>query len=207
VKELWDIAIQPHNLPLTCVVGVFMVYWITCVLGVFGIDSMDLDLDGDLDADVDSSIPSPMVAILRFVNATDVPLMAVLTLLSIFMWVITMMGNYYLNPDLSDSLIFAIFGGSFVIGVILTKMATAPLVPVFRKMKELEKAEPAVGGFGVVISKHVDETYGQVEQKRKEGAPATLSCRTSGGVPIPRGTEVAIVSYDKESGTYLVRKL
>lgn len=207
MKELWDIAIQAHNLPLTCVVGVFMVYWLTCILGVFGIDSLDLDLDGDLDAEVDSSVPSPMIAVLRFVNATDVPLMAVLTLLSIFMWVMTMMGNYYFNPELSDWLIFAIFGGSFVIGVILTKIATAPLVPVFRKMKELEKAEPAVGGIGIVISKNVDEKYGQVEQKRKEGAPAILNCHISGGEPIPRGTEVAILSYDKDSGIYLVRKL
>ena len=207
MKELWDIAIQPHNLPLTCVVGVFMVYWIICILGVFGVDSLDLDLDGDPDADLGHSGPAPLTSLLRFVNAADVPLMAVLSFLSIFMWVITMTGNHYLNPELNDFVIMAIFGVSFVIGVILTKLATAPLVPIFRKMKELEKAEPAVGGFGVVISKNVDEKYGQVEQKRKEGAPAILNCRTSGGEPIARGTEVAILSYDKNTGIYLVRKL
>lgn len=207
MKELWDIAIQPHNLPLTCVVGVFMLYWLICILGVFGIDSLDLDFDGDLDGDINHSGSSPMVAILKFVNATDVPLMAVLSILSIFMWVMTMMGNYYLNPDLNDIWIFAIFAGSFVVGIVLTKFATAPLVPIFRKMKELEKAEPAVGGVGIVISKSVDEKYGQVEQKRKEGAPAILNCRISGGDAIPRGSEVSVVSYDKDSGIYLVRKI
>ena len=207
MKELWDIAIQPHNLPLTCVVGLFMLYWSICILGVFGIDTFDIDLDADLDGDAEGVVPSPIAAALRFVNATEVPLMAVLTILSVFMWVSSMMGNYYFNPELSDLLILSIFAGSFVVGVILTKMATAPLVPVFRKMKELEKAEPAVGGVGVVLSKQVDQKYGQVELKRKEGAPATLNCRTSDETPISRGSEVIIISYDKDTGTYLVRKL
>ena len=207
MKELWDVAIQPHNLPLTVVVGLFMVYWIVCILGIVGLDSFDLDVDADLDADVDTGGASPLVVALRFVNATDVPLMTVLSFLSIFMWVITMMGNYYLNPELKDWLIMVIFGSSFILGAVLTKLATAPLVPVFRKMKEIEKAEPAVGGIGVVISKSVDEKYGQVEQKRKEGAPAIISCRISGGEPISKGTEVAVVSYDKDTGIYLVRKL
>lgn len=206
MKELWDIAIQPHNLPLTCVVGLFMVYWSICILGVFGIDTFDIDLDADLDGDAEGVVPSPVAAALRFVNATEVPLMAVLTILSVFMWVSSMMGNYYFNPELTDVLILSIFACSFVVGVILTKMATAPLVPVFRKMKELEKAEPAVGGVGVVLSKQVDQKYGQVELKRKEGAPATLNCRTSDETPIPRGAEVIIISYDKDTGTYLVRK-
>ena len=207
MKELWDIAIQPHNLPLTCVVGLFMLYWSICILGVFGIDTFDIDLDADLDGDAEAVVPSPIAAALRFVNATEVPLMAVLTILSVFMWVSSMMGNYYFNPELSDLLILSIFAGSFVVGVILTKMATAPLVPVFRKMKELENAEPAVGGVGVVLSKQVDQKYGQVELQRKEGAPATLNCRTSDETPISRGSEVIIISYDKDTGTYLVRKL
>ncbi len=208
VKELWDIAIQAHNLPLTFAVGLCMLYWLTCIVGIVGVDSLDLDLDmdGDLDGDV-SSVPTPIASFLRFVNAVDVPLMAVLSFLSVYMWVLSMMGNYYFNPEHKDVLVMAIFAGAFVVGVILTKITTAPLVPVFRKMNELEMAEPAVGGVGIVISKQVDQQYGQVEQKRKEGAPAILNCRISSDEPILRGSEVAIVSYDQENGTYLVRAL
>ena len=184
-----------------------MLYWLTCILGLFGMDSLELDLEGNAEAELDASVPSPLLAILRFVNAADVPLMAVLTLLSIFMWIFTMMGNYYFNESLNDLVVLIIFGVAFVLGLILTKITTAPLVPIFRKMKELEKAEPAVGASGIVISKQVDEAYGQVEIRRKEGAPAILNCHTSGGDPIPRGSEVAILSYHKESGIYLVRKL
>mgnify|MGYP000176847511 CR=1 FL=1 len=74
-------------------------------------------------------------------------------------------------------------------------------------MKELEKAEPAVGGTATVISKEVDAKYGQCEQIRTKGAPATLTCMTTEDSPIPRGTEVAVVSYSKETGVYTVRTL
>ena len=186
-----------------------MLYWILSIVGVFGIDSVDLDLDADFDVDgnADGQLPTPVMSALRFVNAADVPLMAVLTLLSIFMWVGSMLANYYWNPQLLDWLILVIFLSSFVISVILVKLATAPLVPVFRKMKELEKAEPAIGGTAIVISKEVDGKYGQVQQKRTKGAPAILTCITSEESPIPRGTQVAVVSYDKKTGIYNVRAL
>jgi hypothetical protein len=209
VKEIWEQAILPHNLPLTCVVGLLMLYWLTCILGVVGMDTLDLDLDPDpdLDVDVDGNLPSPIAAMLRFVNVADVPLMAVLSLLAIFMWVSSMMANYYFNPEHREWIIFIIFVSSFVLSVILVKIATTPLVPAFRKMKQLEKSEPAVGGTGVVTSKEVDSKFGQVEQNRRSGAPATLNCKTSEPTPIPRGTEVSVVSYEKETGLYIVRTL
>jgi len=188
-----------------------MCYWILSIVGVFGMDSVDLDLDGDFDVDADGHadghLPAPVMSALRFVNAADVPLMAVLTLLSIFMWVGSMLANYYWNPHLLDWLILVIFLSSFVVSVILVKIATAPLVPVFRKMKELEKAEPAIGGTAIVISKEVDGKYGQANQQRTKGAPARLTCITTEEKPIPRGTEVAVVSYDKATGIYTVRTL
>lgn len=188
-----------------------MLYWVLSIVGIFGIDSMDIDLDGDFDVDADGDtdgqLPAPVMSALRFVNAADVPLMAVLTLLSIFMWVGSMLANYYLNPHLLDWLILVIFLSSFVVSVILVKIATAPLVPVFRKMKELEKAEPAIGGTAIVISKEVDGKYGQAEQKRTKGAPAILTCITNEETPITRGTMVAVISYDKDSGIYTVRTI
>ena len=211
MKEIWEQALLAHNLPLTVVVGLFMLYWILSIVGIFGIDSFDIDLDADisLDANGDAGghFPSPLASALHFVNAADVPLMAILTLLSIFMWACSVLGNYYFNPDLLGGLIIIIFLSSFILSTILVKIVTKPLVPIFRKMKELEKAEPAVGGTAIVISKSVDAKYGQAEQKRDKGAPAILTCITSEETPIPRGTEVAIVSYDKETGIYKIRTL
>jgi len=113
--------------------------------------------------------------------------MAVLTMQSVYMWVMTMMANYYYNGELKDWLIITFFILAFFVGLVLTKISTLPLVPLFKKMKKLEKAEPAVGGVGVVHSKEVTQKYGQVEQKREGGSPAILTARTTEEEPIPRG--------------------
>lgn len=183
-----------------------MIYWIVCILGLFGVDAFDIDLDAEVEGD-SGHIPTPIAHLLRFVNAADVPLMVVLSFLSLFMWIFSMMANYYFNTGLDNTLILAFFAGSLIAGILLTKAVTAPLVPLFRKMKELEKAEPAIGGTAIVISKEVDSSYGQCEQQRKDGAPAILNCRISSETPLPRGTEVAVISYDKDRGTYLVKAL
>ena len=205
--EIWEQATLPHNLPLTVLVGLFTSYWIICLLGIVGVDTFDVDLDTDIDLDTDASHHSPLTSVLRFVNAADVPLMAILSFLATFMWIICLLGNYYLNPNHLDWLILTIFAVSFITSVILVKIFTTPLVPIFKKMKELEKAEPAVGGVAVVVSKEVDGKYGQCEQQRTAGAPAILNCMTTQDEPIARGTEVAVVSYDKDKGIYTVRSL
>lgn len=203
VNEIWNQAILPYNLPLTVSVGLFTVYWILCLLGAVGIDSFDIDLD----TNVDSNVPTPVASFLRFVNAADVPLMGVLSLLSTFMWVISTSANYYFNQAQTEWLGLTIFIVSLIVSVILVKITTIPLVPIFRKMKNLEKAEPAVGRTASVVSIEVDAKYGQCEQKRTAGAPAILNCITTEDNPIPRGKEVVVVSYDKDKGVYKVRTL
>ena len=211
VIEIWEQAILPYNLPLTLALSLVIIYWLISLFGIVGIDSIDIDLDTDpdLDTDLDSSshIPGPVASSLRFVNATDVPVFAVLSILITVMWVISMIANYYINPEHTHFIGIAIFLGNFIISVILVKIITTPLAPVFRKLKEHEKAEPAVGGIATVISKEVDAKYGQCEQKRTSGAPAILTCITSEEKPILRGTEVTVVAYDKEKGIYNVRTL
>ncbi|MGJ8677599.1 MAG: hypothetical protein ACSHX0_08785 [Akkermansiaceae bacterium] len=205
--EIWQQAILPYNLPLTILVGVFALYWIVCILGVVGVDAFDIDLDVDTDTGGDSSFPNPISAMLRFVNAADVPMMVVCSLLAVYLWMLSMLGNYYLNAGQVEWRAIGIFVASFILAVLLVKFTTAPLVPLFKKLEQHEIAEPAVGGTAVVISREVDGKYGQCEQQRVGGAPAILTCKTSEETPIPRGSEVAVVAYDKEKGVYSVRKI
>ena len=56
VKEIFEQALLAHNLPLTIVVGLFMLYWILSMVGVFAVDSIDFDMDIDAG---DPSNPTP----------------------------------------------------------------------------------------------------------------------------------------------------
>lgn len=204
VKELWEQAILPYNLPLTILLGMVVVFWILTLIGAVGTDA-DVDLDPDASGGDLGDIPAAM---LRAVNAGFVPVTIVLSVLILMMWIASILLNYFFNPAGSILVSLGFFLAAFVLGVIATKAITQPLVPFMRRLKEAENAPPVIGEVGVVRSIQLDPTYGQVEVQRPDGAPALLNARLGAdSEPVPRGTPVAIISLDEASGIYLVRAL
>ncbi len=205
VKELWEQALLPYNLPFTILLGVVVMFWIFTLIGALGIDSLDVDLNADPDASHLGDIPAAM---LRVVNAGYVPLTVVLSLLILGMWIIALCLNYYFNPGQSWLIALGFMLVAFVLAVIATKVVTQPLVPFMRKLKEAENAAPVIGCVGLVRSIQIDHEYGQVEVERPDGAPAILNARLGGDAePLARGDSVLIVSFDEASGVYLVHAL
>lgn len=207
VKEIWEQAILPYNLPFTILLGLVMVFWILTLLGAVATDALDVDLDADVDADAGNLGDIP-AALLRIVNAGYVPLTVVLSILILAMWIVTLTLNYYFNPGHSGLVALGFVLAAFVLGVVFTKVVTQPLVPFMRKLKEAENAAPVIGEVGLVRSIQLDSEFGQVEVNRPDGAPALLNARLGPDAdPVPRGTEVAILSFDEAKGIYLVRPL
>lgn len=203
--ELLEQALLPFNLALTIALGAVMLFWLTVLLGFFGVESFDVDMTPEIgDADV-FSLPS---LIGKLTNAADIPVTIVISIYTLFLWMASILGNYYLNPMQSNLLGLAILGGGLITALILTKAITQPLVPLMRRMKNSEKATPVIGQSGIVRSLEVDGKYGQVLVERDGGAPALLICRTSDGAsPIPRGTEVLVIEHDDATSRYIVRAI
>jgi hypothetical protein len=206
VKELWEQALLPYNLPLTIGLGVVVLFWLFSLLGAVGLDTLDLDVpdegagDGHL-----GDIPGAM---LRLVNAGHVPLTVVLSVLVVCMWLGSIFINYYFNPFQSLLLAAGLFVLVFIGGVLVTKLITQPLVPLMRRLKEAEDAKPVIGEIGIVRSIALSDAYGQVEVIRGDGAPAILNARLSpGSTELPRGSAVVILSMDEASGVYLAREM
>ncbi|MBK1881099.1 hypothetical protein JIN85_01660 [Luteolibacter pohnpeiensis] len=216
MKELWEQALLPYNLPLTIALGVVVVFWLVSLLGAVGVDLLDFDLpdsdvDVDMDVDVDGdagNIGDVAGALLRFVNAGLIPTTVVISVMVTAMWAISILTNYYLNPGHSNLLALGFALGALITGAIVTKLVTQPLVPLMKKLKEQEDAVPVIGQTGVVRSIILDSKFGQVEVIREQGAPAILNARlTEGADAIPRGTEIVVVSLDQSSGVYLVHPI
>ncbi len=215
MKELWEQAILPYNLPLTILLVLVVCFWLLSLLGAVGADSLDVDLDADLDVDVDADLDGGHANFgdipaffLRAVNATYIPVTIVLSVLVLTMWMGSILLNFYFNPGRSGLLAAAFVVAAFVIGVLATKAVTQPLVPLMRKLKNAEDAAPVIGNLGVVRSITLDSRFGQVEVQRPDGAPAILSARLGPDAePVLRGTTVAIVSQDEGTGLYLARAL
>jgi len=183
-----------------------IVFWLFTLLGAVGMDSLDVNLDAD--TDVDANLGDIPGAMLRVVNVGMIPVTVVLSILILLMWISVMVLNFYLNPGHSWLVALGFLAAAFIIGVIGTKLITQPLVPFMRRLKEAENAAPVIGEVGVVRSIEMDSTYGQVEVQRPDGAPAILNAKLGiDAQPVPRGTEVAIISMDEKTGVYLARAL
>jgi hypothetical protein len=219
VKEIWNLAISPQVLPLTILLVPVALYWLLNVLGAVDLDFLDVDVDVDThgahgaghhhDGSHDSSShDSWLHGALRIVNATDVPVMIVLSILVILLWAATMIGNLWFNAQQSGFTGGIIVGAALVAAVVLTRFVVAPLKPFFRLIRaDDEKHPPVVGRTGIVRTAWVDERSGQVEIQM-QGAPLLIHARVATGTfSLPRSTEVIVISNDPETGIYIVRSL
>ncbi len=209
MKELWEQAILPYNLPFTILLGLVVLFWITTLLGAVSMDSLDGDIDVDASGnDAPMSLGGMAAAMMRVVNAGYVPLTIVLSILILMMWISSILLNYYFNPGQSILLATGFVVAAFVLGVVATKAITQPLVPFMRRLKEAENAAPVIGEVGVVRSMQIDSQYGQVEVQRPDGAPAILNAKLGpDSDPVLRGNQVIIISIDENTGVYLARSL
>jgi hypothetical protein len=143
---------------------------------------------------------------LRIVNAEEVPVMAVLSVLVMFLWSGAMLGNYWFNPGASAGGGTVIILSALFAAVILTRLILTPLKPLFRILQnDAEPEAPLIGRTGYVRTALVTEKDGQVVVENR-GAPIIVGARIAhGSEPISRNSSVLVVDRDEESGLYVVR--
>lgn len=209
MRELWEHAILFYNLPLTILLGLVLVFWLVSLLGAVDLDGLDLDFDVDADVDGDgasSGLSGLFAFVMRFVNAQDVPVTIILSLLSVFMWATSLLANSSLNPGHSGWIALGLFLGNFFFSAILVKAITQPLRPFLRSLKAEDTPEPLIGLVGTVKSGLLDKDFGQVEVPRASGAPALLNAiLPDGHESLPRGSQVLVFDFDAERDKYLVK--
>jgi hypothetical protein len=200
---MWEQALLSYNLPLTVLLGCVLLFWIVSLLGV----GFDLDADADLDGDLTDGTSGFFGALLKFVNAHDVPLLLILSLLTLFMWMIAILSNYYLNPGNSPMLAGFFLIGNFFLSVLAVKYSTQPLRGFFRSLKnDDEHQEPLIGSAGIVKSRTLDQNFGQCEVPRPKGAPALLNCRLAEGEEtLSRGDAILVIGYDDDTQRYIIK--
>ena len=205
------------NLPATVLLLVVLSYWILVIVGVLGLDAIDLDLDLDLDVDADVDFDLDMEggfdgdvngglfhSFAELMYLGDVPVVIVGSFFAVFLWIVTVLSNHYLNADfsLAVTLLWAI--PNVIVSLIATRFAVMPFSTMFKNYdKTDDRREHMIGQLGVVKTSRVDEKFGQVEIAQ-DGPPLVINARTSKGVVLGQGDAARIVSYNQETGTYLV---
>ena len=196
-------------LPLTILLVPIGIYWLLSLIGAVDHDLFGVDMDGGDGHDHhDHPVTEWVHGALRILNAKGVPLMIVLSVLIVYLWGCSMLGNLWFNPQLSGGIGSLICIGALVAALALTRLTVTPLKPLFLLIQDdPEAAKPVVGRSGIVRTARVSESEGQIEVENP-GAPLLLNARTAVGAgPIPRGTPVLIIRYDATTGIHIVRPL
>lgn len=219
MNELFDFAFSPPVIGYTIFLMVFLLYWLTVIIGIFDFSSMDFDIDIDADVDMDVDVDvdadtdidasgggSIVLAILGFFNFGKVPFMVVMSVVALSLWTIAVLTNYYFSNGSIWFSIFLFIPNLFV-SLLIAKIVTTPLVPLFDSISNDEvKRIDYIGLLGEIVLETSNTQTGQVEINYEKRL-ITLSVKAveeHEGI-IKRGTEVVIAYQDKEAELFFVR--
>jgi hypothetical protein len=204
MRELFEASFNVVNLPATLLLIVVLLHWLIVMVGAMDMISLESELDFDLETETDGADIGDWL--LDYFNARYVPLSILLSIFSLSFWVISMYANWYIHQNQSGLLGLAIFAGNLVISSHIAKFTTAPLLPIFKSMKEQMSSKlNLVGKQAVVTSSKADAKFGQA-QVRLDGPEITLNVRTE-GEELLRGTEVVILQHEQATDIYIITQL
>ncbi len=215
MSELINEAFSLHNLPASILLATVLIYWLLVILGLADADDVggvDAGVDGGLDSDAGhhGGEGGLLSSAGRFFHLGVIPFMIVLSVMSLFLWGISILANYYLNgePGARSHLVaIGLLVPNLLVSAVATRLLLAPAKNYFTGLQDKAQAEAIiVGRQGVVISAQVDAHYGQVEI-RTQSAPLLLNARTSGETPpIPKGAMVTFIEPAPDHAWYIVRQ-
>lgn len=225
MSELLSEALAFVNLPFTVLLGLVVCYWLLVALGAldtdFGGGDLDAHVDGHLDlhhgheGDLDGHGAGHghdhdgggfLSSAAQFVNIGDVPLMVVLSVISLSLWLGSLLANYYLT-DHNVLFAMALLVPNFLVSLVVARYLTMPLKPVFRLLRRDDEDKPIeVVGQPCRITTRASSTVGQAEIELS-GAPLLIDVRTLDGAALPKGSTAVVVRHDLERGIYYVAEV
>lgn len=218
MNELFDFAFSPPVIGYTIFLMVFLLYWLTVIIGIFDFSSLDFDIDIDADVDMDVDVDvdadtdvdasgggSVFLAILGFFNFGKVPFMVVMSILALGLWTIAILTNYYFSNGSIWFSIFLFIPNLFV-SLLIAKIVTTPLIPLFKEMNTEAKPIDYIGLLGKVSLETSNNQIGQMELIHKDSFVKIMvkAVEEHEGI-IARGTEVVIAYHDEDKTLFFVR--
>ncbi len=202
--NLWEPLLAIPVLPATLLL-MLVVFW--SVLTLFGgavLHGHHFHVDAHADGDASDLFSSMGSVTMRWLNASEMPLMLWLCVFSLTWWSISISLFIALDapwlgkPGTVLSIVLIV--RNFVLAALVTKLLTRP----FRGWTDSESltSQSLIGQECEICSWEATTEYGQVRFKT-DGAPLLLNVRTD-GPDLPKGTRVWITHYDAARRAYIV---
>jgi len=216
MNELIQLALHPFNIVYTMLLMISVLYWLTVIIGVLDINTLDFDLDldvdsdleidADIDADGEMNAAGGIGGILQFFNFGKLPFMLIMTILTLSTWTISMLTNYHLGGSTGFALAM-IFPNLFV-SLLITKAITTPLIPVFQRLDSGVEPIDYIGKTGRLTIPANTERIGQMEVIVDE-SPLLVNVimASQQDESMAKGDEVVILGRSEERACYLIERL
>lgn len=182
-------------------------YWLISILGMADMDAVDL---GDAGGDSDLSSAGFVSGLLLKFGLYGVPLIIILTLISVIGWVLSYIYSSFLHQWLEPGLLYYALGtGALVLVLVISMWLTGIIIaPIRKKFANIPKRIAAnnIGKIAIVRTLSVTDTHGEAELN-DGGAGLILRIRpdiNSSGPPLKQGDKVVLVEYLNEANAYRI---
>jgi hypothetical protein len=192
---------------------VILLYWLSVIIGALDMSSFDFDMDVDIDVDVDADVDAGssgggwFAGGLHFFNFGRLSFTVVFSLLILGMWSMSILGNFYLGNG-SMVFPFIMFIPILFVSLVMTKIITTPLVPVF---ESLDKGVEAVDYLGLTCKMLLPATTTQMVQAEvlHNSNPLLVSVMVSETqkTAVLKGEEALIVGRSSDDRYFLIEKI
>lgn len=227
-------SIQLANLPFTALLGAVVVYWLMVAVGFLSFESAadahaDVSVDGHMgdghlgdaqdaagghghgaaDGDVggaDHHHVGFLSHVAHFLNIGEVPVMIVVSVLSLWLWLFSMIANHYFNQG-SFVRAAVLVVPNVALSLVLTRALTWPLKKFFVALnRDYDGHKPLLGRTCTMMTGEVTRDFGQAQIKTG-GAPLLIHVRTTDGELLRKGETGLVVREDKRNNIYYVVKV
>lgn len=186
-----------------------VLFWLVAILGFLDISFLDIpepevDLSGDADG---PSTPDAVAGIILRMGLDGVPLTIVISLITLFAWLISYYGVNLTREIISGGIFYyliglAIFFFALYFSVLLTAFLIKPLRPLLKKLEQdIEKM--VMGQTAIVRTSRVDNNFGEAVLD-DGGAGLILKVRSTGDNVHKKDERVVLIEHDKESNSFRV---
>jgi hypothetical protein len=179
-----------------------LLYWLTVIVGLLDVSSLDLDIE--VEADADDVSADWLNGALAFFNLGRIPLMVFLSFVALPLWAGSILINYYTgNTSFLLGLVFLL--PLFIGSLFLAKFLTLPFVKLFAVLeKDHSGGGVVIGKVCTVLLPTTAEKLGQAAV-RIDGAPLMLNVKAaSAAAELRKGDTALIIDFDVQRRVYLI---
>ena len=188
-------------------------YWMVSLLGMTDMDAVDIGDMGDLGDGSDMSSNGFLSGLLLKFGLYGVPLIVILTLISLIGWMLSYVYTSLLHQYLNSGILYWLFGtGALLLVLVISMWLTGIIIaPIRKNIAKIPKrnASSNIGKTAIVRTLSVTDRHGEAELN-DGGAGLILKIRPDideHEYLLKQGDKVVLVEYVNETNTYKVKPI